>query len=187
MSSSFNAQTKLPRRKWQRFLSALRSSIRRHKLWPHEEAGQLKAKQQQALHPSSETNQLEKLKKLAIWLPISSVRASKFMASNEDQQSLSWKMSDQAVDICGAFDEAAASLYFFDYTDREQVDPVALTASGDQPSSVTHQSVANEQVREPECCQAAPQSAAKRASRSESNRRWQKKFREKQRVSQRLE
>ena len=93
-------------------------------------------------------------------------------------------MSDQAVDICGAFDEAAASLYFFD---TEQVDPVAVTASGDQPSSVTHQSVANEQVREPECCQAAPQSAAKRASRSESNRRWQKKFREKQRVSQRLE
>ena len=93
-------------------------------------------------------------------------------------------MSDQAVDFCGEFDEAAASLYFFD---TEQVDPVALTASGDQPSSVTYQSVANQEVREPVSCPAAPQAAAKRASRAESNRRWQKKFREKQRVSQRLE
>jgi len=162
-------------------LSALRSSTQ-SKLWPHAEAGQLKAKQQQqALHVLR-----NQLKELAIWLPFpSKIPASKLMASNEDQQSLSWKMSDQAVDFCGEFDKAAASLYFFDYT--EQVDPVALTASGDQPGSLTHQSVANEEVCEPGICQAAPQPAAKRASRAESNRRWQKKFREKQRVSQRLE
>ncbi len=126
--------------------------------------------------------QLKKLK--AISLPISSkLRASRLMASNEDQQSLSWTMCDQAVGFDGEFDEAAASLYFFDH---EHIDPVALTASGEQHTSVTQQSVANEEVREPETCQAAPQSAAKRASRAESNRRWQKKFREKQRVSQRL-
>ena len=109
------------------------------------------------------------------------------MASNEDQHSLSWKMSDEVVDFCGEFDEAAASLYFFDYTDREQVDPVAMTASGDQPSGPTHQSVANEDVREPGLCQAAPQRAAKRASQAENNRRYQKRFKEKQRVRQRLE
>ncbi|DBB07333.1 TPA: hypothetical protein ACH3X3_008825 [Trebouxia sp. C0006] len=107
------------------------------------------------------------------------------MASNEDQQSLSWTMCDQAVGFDGEFDEAAASLYFFD---NQHIDPVALTASGEQRTSVTQQSVANEEVREPETCQAAPQSAAKRASRAESNRRWQKKFREKQRTKwQRLQ
>ncbi|KAL0056200.1 hypothetical protein WJX82_008649 [Trebouxia sp. C0006] len=94
-------------------------------------------------------------------------------------------MCDQAVGFDGEFDEAAASLYFFD---NQHIDPVALTASGEQRTSVTQQSVANEEVREPETCQAAPQSAAKRASRAESNRRWQKKFREKQRTKwQRLQ
>ena len=106
------------------------------------------------------------------------------MASNEDQQSLSWTRCDQAVDFHGEFDEAAASLYFFDY--NEHIGPVALTASDEQLTGVTQQSVANEEVRDPEFCQAAPQSAAKRACRAESNRRWQKTFREKQRVSQRL-
>jgi len=140
-------------------------------------------KQQQALQVLRNHFQLKKVK--AISLPIPSwIRASRLMASNEDQQSLSWTMCDQAAGFDGEFDEAAASLYFFDH--NEHIDPVALTSSGEQPTSVTQESVANEEVREPELCQAAPQSAAKRASRAESNRRWQKKFREKQRVSQRL-
>lgn len=90
-------------------------------------------------------------------------------------------MSDQPVDFCGEIDEAAAARYFFDYH-TEQVDPVAVTAPGDQPNSLTHPSVANQESREPGRCQAVPQPAAKRASRAESNRRWQKKFREKQRT-----
>jgi len=58
--------------------------------WPHEEAGQLKAKQQ-ALHPSSETNQLEK------W---AFLKYTGIELHGEDQQSLSWMSPCLVIGVC---------------------------------------------------------------------------------------